>query len=81
MLPHQPGHCCSALWGFAGTLPTDAAMGSGVTPAAAFAQKSPAAWRQARLALAIEALALGCSGGGWGAGGAGVRHQSTTVQP
>jgi hypothetical protein len=45
-------------------------MGPGVTPAAAFAQELPAAWRQTRFALAVKALALGWAGV-WGAG---VRH-------
>jgi hypothetical protein len=43
-------------------------MGPGVTPAAAFAQESPAAWRQTRFALAVKALALGCGAGLWGVG-------------
>jgi hypothetical protein len=73
MLPHQPGNGGPAFWGFAGTLPTQPAMGSGVAPAAALARELPAAWCQARLALAVQALALGCE--------AGVRHHSTTVQP
>jgi hypothetical protein len=47
-------------------------MGPGVTPAAAFAQESPATWCQACLALAVEALALGCGAGVWGFG---VRHE------
>ena len=63
MLPHQPGHRCPPLWGFASTLPAVQAMGAGVTPWAAFARDSPAAWGQACLALAVEALALGV----WGA--------------
>ena len=46
-------------------------MGPGVTPAAAFAQESPAAWRQTRFALAVKALALGCGAGLWGVE---VRH-------
>jgi hypothetical protein len=51
-------------------------MGPGVTPAAAFAQESPAAWRQTRFALAVEALALGCGAGLWGVG---VRHWAGEV--
>ena len=72
MFPDQPGHRCSAFWGLAGTLPAELAMGTGVAPRAVFARDSPAAWRQACLALAVEALALGCGAGGWGAG---VRHE------
>jgi hypothetical protein len=71
MLPHQLGHRCSALWGLAGTLPAERAMGPGVAPAAALARDPPAAWRKAGLALAVEALTLGCGAGLWGVG---VRH-------
>ena len=51
-------------------------MGSGVAPEAVLARDSPAAWCQARLALAVEALALGCSNGLWGVG---VRHWAGEV--
>jgi hypothetical protein len=47
-------------------------MGPGVAPAAALARDPPAAWCQASLALAVEALALGCRIGLWGVG---VRHE------
>ncbi len=46
-------------------------MGPGVAPAAALARDPPAAWRKAGLALAVEALTLGCGAGLWGVG---VRH-------
>ena len=71
MFPHQPGHRCSALWGFAGALPAEQAMGAGVRSRAAFARDPPAVWCQARFALAVKALALGCGAEVWGFG---VRH-------
>ena len=55
--PHSLGFCCQAFWGFAGTHATQLAMGSGVAPGAVLARDSPAAWYQALIALAIEALA------------------------
>ncbi len=53
-------------------------MGPGVAPAAALTltRDPPAAWCQACLALAVEALALGCGAGVWGAG---VRHWAGEV--
>jgi hypothetical protein len=50
-------------------------MGAGMAPGAALAWDSPAAWCLTPLALAIEALALGCGGGVWSVGGVGVRHE------
>ena len=46
-------------------------MGPGVAPGAVFARDPPAAWCFTPLALAIDALALGCGVGVWRVG---VRH-------
>jgi hypothetical protein len=57
-------------------------MGSGVAPGAVLARDSAAAWRHARLALAVEALALRCSGGvrHWAGEAIDNRHRAEVLE-